>query len=176
MNRLIVLLTLCITFGFSCQTKTKQEATNKPATEQTTAVDLTKRPAGDAPRSAADRLVRALYFEHDAKENPFLEKDPALAEQFFTKKTAALVVKHASEAKANRKKINPLFNAPDSAVEKRWVLPAAVAGEKAVVFVTYQNAGEEQDMRCEMNQQANGRWRIADIVYADGKRLTELMK
>ncbi|AQG81615.1 hypothetical protein [Spirosoma montaniterrae] len=161
----------------SCQTKPKQETTDKPATEQTAApADLTKRPPNDAPRSAADRLVRALYFEHDANENPFLEtKDPLLAEQYFTKPLAAKLTKNASKAAANRRKINPLFNVPDSAIEKRWVLPAVIAGEKAVVFVTYQTNGKEQEMRCEMEQQANGRWRIADIMYADGKRLAELV-
>lgn len=176
MNRLYTLL-ICLTIaGYACQEKAKEETTSKPATEQSASADLTKRPSNDAPRSAADRLVRALYFEHDAKENPFLEANPALAEQFFTKETAALIVQKAAKAEANRKKSNPLFNVPDSAVEKRWVLPAAVAGEKAVVFVTYQNAGKEQEMRCELNQQVNGRWRITDIVYADGRRLTEQLK
>lgn len=166
---------LALAIMLSCQTKPKQETTTQPAAESTT-VDLTKRPANDAPRSAADRLVRSLYFEHDKQENPFLEANATLAEQFFTKETAALVVKHGAHTKANRKKINPLFNAPDSAVEKRWVLPAAVSGEKAVVFVTYQQADKEQEMRCELQQQANGRWRIADIVYADGQRLTGIMR
>jgi len=178
MKRISLLLTGAILLSWGCQQKTAQETTGKPAAELTeAAVDLTKRPAADAPRSAADRLVRALYFEHDTKENPFLEdKDPALAEQFFTKPVAEKLYKKASATSASRKQINPLFNAPDAQVQKRWVLPAAVSGAKAVVFVTYNTSGKEQEMRCELDQQANGRWRISDIIYADGKRLTELIK
>ncbi|RYC67412.1 hypothetical protein [Spirosoma sordidisoli] len=178
MKKLAALLTITILLIGGCQQKPAQETTGKPAAEPTTAaVDLTKRPAADAPRSAADRLVRALYFEHDTKENPFLEaKDPALAEQFFTKPVAERLYKKAAAASASRKQINPLFNVPDAQIQKRWVLPAAVSGAKAVVFVTYNTSGKEQEMRCELEQQANGRWRISDIIYADGKRLTELIK
>ena len=166
---------LLVILSVSCQTKSKTEDTDSSSEEKVTQADsvalLTKRPSPEAPRSAADRLVRALYFEHRKEENPFKEKkDRALVDQFFAKPTADLIWKSAKPIKADL-----LFNAPDKAVEKAWVLPANVAGPKAVVFVTYQNQGKPVELQCEMQQQ-DGRWRITDMLYPNNKRLTELLK
>lgn len=160
---------LLILISAACGTKPKQEANTASATDQAdTVVDLNKRPKPDTPRSAADRLVRALYFEHRKKENPFEEtKDRALVDQFFAKATADLIWQNQKPSKANL-----LFNAPDKDVKKAWVLPAVIAGSKAVVFITYEYHEKPVEMRCEMQQQA-GRWRITDIVYPDGTRLTK---
>ncbi|MFD2571520.1 hypothetical protein ACFSUS_12800 [Spirosoma soli] len=162
---------ILVILSISCQTKSKTEAPTNSAAEKVDSVALlTKRPSADAPRSAADRLVRALYFEHRKEDNPFREaKDRALVDQFFAKATADLIWKSQKSSKANM-----LFNAPDKTVEKPWVLPANVAGSKAVVFVTFVQQGKPVEMRCEMEQQA-GRWRITDIIYPDGTRLTKLL-
>lgn len=175
MRSLLFLLPLAI----ACQTspKTTETTATKP---DTVAVDLNKMPGRDAPRSAADRMVRALYFEHDKEENPFLEaSNPTLATQYFTPATAKLVqAKAAKLGKQERHAINPLYNVPDKQVTKMWVMPGNVAGDKAVIFVTYTDAttGKEQAMRCEAELIEKGRWRISDIVYGDGKRLTEVLK
>ncbi|SFE63038.1 hypothetical protein [Spirosoma endophyticum] len=164
--------------GLSCQTKPKQEtATTSIATEDSASA-LAKRPGPDTPRSAADRLVRALYFEHNKKENPFQEKkDRTLVDQFFAKPTADLIWSDAlkSAGKVNRSKINLLFNAPDAAVKKTWVLPAIVGGSRAIVYVTFENKGKVEEVRIDM-QQISGRWRITEMVYPDGKRLTQLLQ
>jgi hypothetical protein len=172
------LLLALLVFVAACETRPK--ATDTTPNADSAAVDLNKMPASDAPRSAADRVVRALYFEHDTEESPFLTPGNApLSEQYFTKTTAALVqAKAAKLGKAKRHATNPLYNVPDNSITKMWVLPANVAGDKAVVFVTYVDAatGKAQSMRCEMAHIETGRWRVADIVYADGKRLTEVLK
>ena len=169
MRPLLLLLLLLA----ACQSKPKTEATTTVDTTATATVDLNKKPGPDAPRTAADRLVRALYFEHRVKENPFYEAaDPTLAEQFFTKPLAGKVLAMAKKT-GKKAAVNPLFNIPDKQAEKMWVLPANIADEKAVVFVTYTDKGKPQEMRCEMALQPSGRFRIADIVYADGSRLTE---
>ncbi|MBO0936806.1 hypothetical protein J2I47_09650 [Fibrella sp. HMF5335] len=155
----------------ACQSKPKTEATTAADTTATATVDLTKKAGPDAPRTAADRLVRALYFEHRVKENPFYEAaDPRLAEQFFTKPLAAKVLAMAKRT-GKKATVNPLFNIPDKQAEKMWVLPATISGDKASVFVTYNDKGKPQEMRCEMTKH-DGRFRIADIVYADGSRLS----
>ncbi|WP_461108637.1 hypothetical protein [Spirosoma koreense] len=139
---------------------------------------LAKRPGPDAPRSAADRLVRALYFEHNTKENPFREtKDRSLIEQFFAKPVAEQIWNDAQKGsgKINRTKTNLLFDAPDSAVKKTWVEPAAVGGSKAIVYVTFLNNNKPEEIRIELNQIAS-RWRITEMTYPNGKRLTELLK
>lgn len=172
-------LLLLLAFLAACQTKPNTETTTT-ASADTVAVDLTKMPDRDAPRSAADRMVRALYFEHDKAGNPFLDaSNQTWATSYFTPSTAKLVqAKAAKLGKQKRHVINPLYNVPDKQVTKMWVMPGNVSGDKAVVFVTYTDAttGKEQAMRCEAEQVEKGRWRVADIVYADGKRLTEVLR
>jgi hypothetical protein len=171
--RSILCVTL-LTIIFSCQTKPKQE-TLSTATAEDSAAILAKRPGPDAPRSAADRLGRALYFEHRKKENPLLEtKDRTLIDQFFINSTADRIWRNTSRVKQNQTKVNPLFDAPDEAVKKPWVLPAAVAGSKAVVYVTFEKNAKPQEIRIDM-QQVAGRWRIVDMLYPSGKRLTDIM-
>ena len=170
------LLLVALMLLYACQAKPKNEsATTTTDTTATVRVDLTKKPAPDAPRTAADRLVRALYFEHRVKENPFFETgDPTLAGQFFTKPMAEKVVAYARKP-GKKGVLNPLFNVPDKQAEKMWVLPATIAGERAAVFITYTHNGKPREMRCEMTRQAD-RFRIADIVYANGARLTETLR
>lgn len=173
-------LLFLLTLTFSCQTKSRQEASNEKvgaAIHQDSASNLAKRPGPDAPRSAADRLVRALYFEHNAKENPLREKkDRSLIDQFFAKPTADLIWNDAQKGlgKINREKINLLFNTSDKAVKKVWVEPAAVGGIRAIVYVTFQYNGNPAELKVDL-MQVNGRWRITDIIYPDGKQLTNLV-
>ncbi len=171
----LILITVC--FQLSCQTKPKQEA----KTEQTEAapVDLTKRPADSAPRSAADRRIRALYFEHNKTENPFRDaENRSLIDEFFSKSMADRIWNDSRRVNGTWKRtaLNPLFNVPDTEVKKTWVLPALVSGDKAVVFVTYQKDGVEKEMQVEMVSIGDDRWRVSDIVYADGSRLTKLLR
>lgn len=176
----LLFITALLTFSLSCQTKPKQEV---KTSENSTAVDdsaaaLAKRPGPDTPRSAADRLVRALYFEHNKTENPMREtKDRTLIEQFFAKPTAELIWKDAQRVpgKLNRKKINGLYNAPDDVIKKTWVLPAVVGGTKAIVYVTFENKAKPEEIKVDM-QQVAGRWRITDIRYPDGTQLTRLIQ
>ncbi|GAB3892087.1 hypothetical protein GCM10028825_31460 [Spirosoma agri] len=164
--------------SLSCQTKPKQETKKTAASDQPdSAAILAKRAGPEAPRSAADRLVRALYFEHNAKENPFQEtKDRTLIDQFFAKPTADLIWSDAQKApvKVDRTKINLLYNAPNTAIKKMWVEPAAVGGTRAIVYVTFQNNGKPQELKIDL-QQLNGRWRITEIFYPDNRQLTKLL-
>ncbi|MFD2932634.1 hypothetical protein [Spirosoma flavum] len=176
-SRLLILL---LFFAVSCQTKPKQEtqttSTTATASEDSATI-LAKRPGPDAPRTAADRLVRALYFEHNKTENPMREtKDRSLIDQFFAKPTADLIWSDGkkSSTKVNRSKINLLFNAPDAAIKKMWVLPAVIGGSRAIVYVTFENDAKPEELRVDM-QRLSGRWRITDILYPNGKLLTQLL-
>ena len=174
-SRLIAVLLL---FTLSCQTKPKQETQTASATDtEDSAASLAKRPGADTPRSAADRLIRALYFEHNKTENPMREtKDRALVDQFFVKSTADLIWNDAkaTPGKLNRSRINLLYNELDASVKKTWVLPAVIGGSKAIVYVTFENKGKPEEIKVDM-QQINSRWRIADIQYPTGKSLTQLL-
>ena len=155
-----------------CQSKPKQQDTPTETTSTAdSAASLAKRPGPDAPRSAADRLVRALYFEHQKTDNPFrTTTDQALVEQFFTKSTAALIWKSKPAGK-----MELLFKAPDTDVKKTWVEPAAVGGSRAIVYTTFEEKGLKKEIRLELMQTA-GRWRIEEMTYPDGSRLTQLLK
>lgn len=175
-------MTLLFIAGFflvlSCQTKPKQETETKATVAEDSAALLAKRPGPETPRSAADRLVRALYFEHNKTENPMREtKDRTLLDQYFAKPTADLMWNDVqkSPGKINRSKINLLFNAPDAAIKKTWVLPAVVGGSRAIVYVTFENKAKPQEIKLDLQQTA-GRWRITEMVYPDGKRLTQLIR
>ncbi len=174
MNITQYLLTIALfVFVQACQTKPKQgdqATTTSAVVTEDSATALTKRPGPDAPRSAADRLVRALYFEHQKEENPFREtKDRAVVDQFFVKPVADQIWKGKKAQKTNL-----LFNAPDAVVTKKWVEPAAVGGSRAVVYVTFQNKAKPQEIKIDLRQVA-GRWRITDMLYPDGKQLTQVL-
>ena len=174
-----LLLVLLFIIGLSCQTKSKQDSETKTATApEDSATLLAKRPGPETPRSAADRLVRALYFEHNKTENPLREtKDRTLVDQYFAKPTAELIWNDAqkSNGKVNRSKINLLYDAPDAAVKKTWVLPAVVGGSRAIVYVTFENQAKPQEIKVDL-QQIAGRWRITEMTYPDGKQLTRLVR
>ncbi|GAA4398082.1 hypothetical protein GCM10023187_08260 [Nibrella viscosa] len=176
-SRLLIALLIV---SLSCQTKTanQKSATASAAVPEDSTLVLNSRPGPDAPRTAADRLVRALYFEHNKKENPFREKNRTLIDQYFAPPTADLIWKntHGTGGKLTPKTTNPLFNAPDNAITKTWVNPGAVAGSKAVVYVTFENQAKPEEIRIEMQQIAAGRWRITDMLYPNGKRLTEMLQ
>jgi hypothetical protein len=174
-----LLLATLLVVGLSCQTKPKQETQTATTTStEDSATALAKRPTDNTPRSAADRLVRALYFEHNKAENPLREKkDRALVDQFYAKSTADLIWNDGQKSSGgiNRTKINLLYNAPDAAIKKTWVLPAVVGGKKAIVYVTFENKAKPEEVRVDM-MQVGGRWRITEMQYPDGKRLTQLLQ
>ncbi|GAB4015546.1 hypothetical protein GCM10028808_41130 [Spirosoma migulaei] len=177
----VCFLLVLTTITLSCQIKPKQETATTSTTataSEDSASALAKRPGPDTPRSAADRLIRALYFEHNAKENPFREKkDRTLVDQFFAKPVADLIWNDALKpsGKVNRTTLNLLFNAPDAAIKKTWVLPAVIGGTRAIVYVTFENKTKPEELKIDMQQLA-GRWRITEMYYPDGKRLTTLFQ
>jgi hypothetical protein len=173
-------LTLALlTSSLACQTKSKQdESREKTVIIDDSATALAKRPGPDAPRTVPDRLVRALYFEHNKTENPFRERENrALIDEFFTRYTADLIWNDAQRGsgKVNRTKINLLYNAPDVNIKKMWVEPAAIGGTQAIVYVTFQNKNKPEEVKIDM-QQVTGRWGITEINYPNDQQLTKMLK
>lgn len=163
----LLLIALC-----SCDTKKPAGQVGSETATIDSAAALTKRPGPDAPRSAADRLVRALYFEHNKTDNPFREtRTGTIIDQFFARPVADKIWKRVSNAGYKVPKVNPLFNAPDAGISKIWVEPAAVGGSRAIVYVTYLLAGKPAEVRVDLLQMA-GRWRITELTYPAGKTLT----
>lgn len=167
----VLLATLLITIA-SCNSKRPADQPNSATITVDSAAALAKRPGPDAPRTAADRLVRALYFEHNKTDNPFREtKTGVLIDQFFTPPLADKLWRNVSKADYKAPRINPLFNAPNADVAKIWVEPAAIGGSRAIVYVTYLLAGKPAEVRVDLVQNG-GRWRITELTYPAGKTLT----
>ena len=168
-----------VVVSLACQTKSRQDSgTEKTTTVDDSAAALAKRPGPDSPRTVPDRLVRALYFEHNKAENPFQEKkNRALLDEFFAKPTADLIWNDAQRAagKVNRKQINLLYDAPDRNIKKMWVEPGAIGGTRAIVYVTFLNKDKPEEVKIDMQQTA-GRWGITEMNYPNKQRLTELLK
>lgn len=172
MKASLFVASLLLTALVSCETKKTDGKASSATAPVDSAAALTKRPGPDAPRSAADRLVRALYFEHNKTDNPFREvKTGVLIDQFFVRSLADKIWKKVSQPGYKAPKVNPLFNAPDASITKTWVEPAAVGGSRAVVYVTYLQAGKPAEIRVDLVQTA-GRWRITELTYPDGKTLS----
>jgi hypothetical protein len=172
--RLTYLLAALALLQLACQTKPKKDDATKTETAQVdSASALAKRPTAESPRSAADRLVRALYFEHSKEDNPFREKNQSLIEDYFSQSTAELIWKNGDKLKPSKN--NPLYNAPDASVKKMWVEPAAVGGSRAIVYVTFEDNGKPEEIKVDLQQQ-KGRWYITDMLYPDGKQLTQLIR
>ncbi|QKZ11985.1 hypothetical protein [Spirosoma sp. KUDC1026] len=172
--RIPYLIAALLFLNLACQTKPKKEEADTAATAQVdSASALANRPTPESPRSAADRLVRALYFEHNKEDNPFREKDRSLIDEYFSQPTADLIWKNGDKLKPAKK--NPLFNAPDAAVKKMWVEPAAVGGSRAIVYVTFKNGGKPEEIKVDLQQQ-KGRWYITDMLYPNGKQLTQMIQ
>ncbi|MBO0952070.1 hypothetical protein [Fibrella forsythiae] len=173
MKTSFLLISLLFVGLCSCNTKKPTSQASSETVTVDSAAALTKRPGPDAPRSAADRLVRALYFEHNKTDNPFREtRTGTIIDQFFARPVADRIWKRVSNAGYKAPKLNPLFNAPDASISKIWVEPAAVGGTRALVYVTYLLAGKPAEIRVDLLQTA-GRWRITELTYPDGKTLTK---
>ena len=178
MKTIYITIALFVSF-LACQTKPKQDENKEKTTlADDSAATLAKRPGRDAPRTVPDRLVRALYFEHNKTENPFREKkNRALIDEFFTKNTADIIWNDAQKTsgRINRNKINLLYNAPDANIKKMWVEPAAIGGTRAIVYVTFTNKDKPEEVKIDM-QQIAGRWGITEMTYPGGQRLVEILR
>ena len=168
----LLLTTLLLAALLSCETKKSENQTTSSTTNSDSTAMLAKRPGPEAPRLAADRLIRALYFEHNKKENPFRDsKSRTLIDQFFIPTLADKIWQNVSKKGYKAPKVNPLFNAPDAGITKTWVEPAAVGGSRARVYVTFLQTGKPAEVKVDLVQTA-GRWRITELTYPAGKTLT----
>ena len=116
----IILLISAFLFTLACQPASKpgNRTEGGTATADTAAL-LAKRPGPDAPRSAADRLVRALYFEHSKTENPLRETSSrALIDQFFAPPTADLLWNRAKQSS-----VKTNSRCAESAVQRARIKP-----------------------------------------------------
>jgi hypothetical protein len=137
-----------------------------------------------------DAMLKSLYKAHEGHKGPFFDrKNQQLAEQYFTKKLAALIVKDAvkSEGEVGAYDFDPLYGSQDPEVksfkvgEVHWggtQKGADNPGDDGVSFVTvtYKEDGKRREMRFAFEQQPDKTWRISEIYYPDGTSLLRILR
>ena len=102
-----------------------------------------------------------------------------MLDKYFAKELADLIWKDAT--RPNQDEVgaldgDPLFNAQDMKITKFVLQPAKYEGsDVATVTANFENFGEAHSVIFEMNKSKAG-WKIRDIRYDDGSRLSNIFK
>ena len=137
-----------------------------------------------------DAILRELYQAHDTQKGPFFDrKNRHLAERYFTKELAALIVKDAVKSGDDVGAIDfdPLYDSQDPQV-KNFEIGAVQWGDiknraddpgegaSALVIVTFKDNGEAREMWFVFKQQPDKTWRISDIRYPENTSLLNILR
>lgn len=134
-----------------------------------------------------DVVVKKLYAAQKAGTGPFFQtENRAVVDKYFTKELANLIWNDAVKANGEVGAIDfdPLFGSQDLQITNFEVMDTGWGGDdkfgaedKAVVQVTFKNAGEEQMVSFQFRQGKNKQWKIEDIRYpnSDNLLLKELL-
>ena len=137
-----------------------------------------------------DAILKNLYKAHAAQKGPFDNKENLkVLQQYFTKELAALIRKDAIESKGEvgAYGFDPLYDSQDPEIknfkigEVHW---GGILKRKddepedglAVVVVTFTDNGKPRTIPFRFEQQTDKSWKIADINYAGGNSLAELIR
>jgi hypothetical protein len=137
-----------------------------------------------------DAILRELYKVHDAQKGPFFDrKNRNLAERYFTKELAALIVKDAAKSDDDVGAIDfdPLYDSQDPQVKNfkigavQWGGTGKHPGEPgndavAHVIVTFKDNGDARELRFAFKQQPDKTWRISDIHYPENTSLLKILR
>ena len=144
------------------------------------AVVLTVAPAFAAKKPALgpDRVVAALYKEHDAKRGPFFQTQKREAyDRYFVKPLADLIWAdlHSAGDEVGAIDGDPLYDAQDMQITDFTIHKPSYDRARARVIVSFRNFNEPR--RVIYYLQRNGsRWKIEDIEYADGNTLMKNLR
>ena len=135
-----------------------------------------------------DVILKNLYKAHDAQKGPFFDRENLkLAEQYFTKELAGLIVKDAveSQGEVGAYGMDPLYDSQDPEVKNFKIGEVQWGGIKkgeddegdegfALVNVTFTDSGKKRQIRFGFEQQRDKTWRISEIHYSEGSLLEML--
>lgn len=137
-----------------------------------------------------DAIVRELYKAQDAHKGPFFDsKNRNLAERYFTKELAALIVKDAAKSDDEIGSIDfdPLYDSQDPEVTNFKIGGVQWGGTGkhgddpgddalAHVGVTFKDNGDARELRFDFKQLHDKTWRISDIHYPDNTSLLRILR
>ena len=133
-------------------------------------------------------IVKKLYAAQKAGKGPFFQtKNRAVVDSYFTKEFANLIWNDAVKADGEVGTIDfdPLYGSQDPQITDFEIMDTGWGGDskfgeddKAVVQVTFKNAGEDQMISFRFQQLKNKQWKIDDIRYpnSDDLLLKELLR
>jgi hypothetical protein len=126
-------------------------------------------------------IVAELYAAHDAGAGPFFQtSNRAVVDKFLTKEFADLIWNDAVKADGEVGAIDfdPLYGSQDPQITDFEIMDTGWGGDdkfgsddKAVVQVTFKNAGEEQMISFQFKQGKDEQWKISDIRYPNQDNL-----
>jgi len=123
-----------------------------------------------------DVIVKRLYAAQASGEGPFFQTESrARVDKYFTKDFADLIWNDAVRAGGEVGAIDfdPLYGSQDPDISNFEIMETGWGGDdkmgsddKAVVQVTFKNAGQEQMISFQF-QEIRGKWKITNIRYPD---------
>lgn len=136
--------------------------------------------AADDAAATPQALVTELYQSEKKGASPFEEqKGRKLADHYFTKALADLIVKDGEMSKKNNEPgvldFAPLYGAQDLEIKKLVINKAVTAKGKTTVLVSFLNYDQKMTTKFDLVQQ-DGAWKISDIHYTNGPSLMKLFQ
>ncbi|MDQ2867812.1 MAG: YbjP/YqhG family protein [Verrucomicrobiota bacterium] len=133
---------------------------------------------GETPAPAA--IVRELYQMHDAETGPFFDRqNREMVGKYFTRELSELIVKDADAAddEVGALDFDPLYETQDPQITG-LTIRAIGAGQNgdATVEVSFNDSGKPRLLKFRMQQDATKAWKIADIIYSDGRTLAGILR
>lgn len=125
-----------------------------------------------------EKVVEEVYEIHakDMKsgreDRIFNSRSRRNLDKYFEKKLADLIWKDltAKKDEAGVLDFDPLYNTQDPQITKLRVARAKIENDRVVILVTFENSGVLEKITYVLSL-SEGRWKIADIEYRDGKTL-----
>lgn len=175
----ILFLIVLLILAASCTKQASNKTTNGAANSIPVAVEdsAPSSGGGEVVGDPPEKLVAELYKAHDAKNGPFLQKNRARIDQFFTKQLGDLVYRDATapEDGVGALGADPLYDGQDFEIKNFAVGKGVVTDGKATVKVTFTNFGEKNTVLFSLAD-VSGSWRISDIKYAHGGALLAMLR
>jgi hypothetical protein len=130
-----------------------------------------------------EKIVQEVYKMHagdlkSGREDRILNsRSRRNLDKYFEKKLADLIWKDLTAKRDESGVIDfdPFYNTQDPQVTNLRIARAEIENNKAIIRVTFENSGALEKITYILSL-SDGRWKIADIEYRDGKTLLEYFR
>ena len=134
--------------------------------------------AKKAPAPPAETVIASLYRDHANNQSPFFQTtNRQRVDNYFQPRLADLIWNDAQSSDGSQGAIDfdPLYDAQDTDIKDLVIQPANNEGANARVTVTFQNFGKPHEITYSLALSQSG-WKIADILYSDGRSLRTILQ